>query len=149
MTFRSRAWLSSRKDSLSSFMRLSLAERWLLIKALFLVGSLTLGLHILPFPVLRRLTSRAPASEIDSSFSIKRLIWSVDVASQFVPGAKCLARAMAAQVLLAEYGRGAQLRIGVSKSESQLQAHAWLEDGGIVLIGGSVGGYKPLPLECS
>jgi hypothetical protein len=149
MTFRPKAWLRSRKNKLSSFLRLSLAEKWLLINALFLIGAITLGLYILPFRVLRRLTSRPPAAEIDSSVSVKRLIWSVDVAGQLMPGAKCLARAMVAQVLLAEHGRAAQLRIGVAKSESQLQAHAWLEEGGRVLIGGSVGDYKPLPLECS
>lgn len=134
-------------SKLVSFLRLPVAEKRLIIKALFLVWAVSLGLCILPLSRLRKLIAKTPNIEIDSSFSVKQLIWSVDAASRCVPVAKCLARAMAAQVLLAEHGHRSELCIGVAKVESQLKAHAWLEDEGKVLIGGSVCDYKPLPLD--
>jgi hypothetical protein len=58
----------------------------------------------------------------------------VGVASRFIPGARCLARAMAAQLLLARAGHLADLRIGVRKDGNSLDAHAWLEFEGVPLF---------------
>jgi hypothetical protein len=124
-----------------------MAEKRLLIRALFLVWIIRLCLLILPFRMLRHLAMGRPVVEIDPAFSVNRLIWSVEIASLFVPGAKCLARAMAAQLLLAEYGHRADLRIGVAKRDNKFQAHAWLEDKSEVLIGGPVECYTPLLLK--
>jgi hypothetical protein len=61
---------------------------------------------------------------------------------------KCLARALATQHLLAVNGYGAQLRIGVAKESSgKLEAHAWVEYQGNVIIGGlqHLSAFTPLP----
>jgi hypothetical protein len=51
-------------------------------------------------------------------------------------GAKCLARALVCQVLMARRGYSPELRIGVAKSqEGTLEAHAWIESQGQVVIG--------------
>ena len=144
MTFQLKALLNSGTNLVRSFLHLPLAQKRLLIRALFLVWMIRLGLLVLRFNRLRRLATSLPAAEIDPSFSLERLIWAVEIASQFVPGAKCLARAMAAQLLLSEHGHRAELRIGVAKSDNKFQAHAWLEDEGKVLIGGPAGCYTPL-----
>ncbi|NEQ84407.1 MAG: lasso peptide biosynthesis B2 protein, partial [Moorea sp. SIO2I5] len=49
---------------------------------------------------------------------------------------KCLARALTSYTLMVQYGYVPQLRIGVAKGESgQLEAHAWVENQGLVVIG--------------
>ncbi|WP_417598673.1 lasso peptide biosynthesis B2 protein [Novosphingobium aquae] len=51
--------------------------------------------------------------------------------------ATCLVRALALQHMLARNGHESELRIGVARAGSKLQAHAWLIDkSGEVLVGG-------------
>jgi Transglutaminase-like superfamily len=57
--------------------------------------------------------------------------------SAFVPGASCLTQALATRVLLADEGHSSTLRLGMARIEGRLQAHAWLESGGAVVVGGA------------
>ncbi len=54
-----------------------------------------------------------------------------------MPGqVKCLARALTTQVIIRRQGYTPDLRIGVAKDEAnRLEAHAWLELQGYVVIG--------------
>ena len=64
-----------------------------------------------------------------------RLAWAVYVASRNVPFATtCLDRALALFRLLRAEGLAAELRIGVRTSEGALEAHAWVEHNGVVLL---------------
>jgi hypothetical protein len=141
------------------------ADRWLLAHATFLVVAVRLGLWLLPFRIVRRLivsvsgsgtssdgnATRPLAPSGSGGWGVKatpeRIAWAVNVASQYVPAAACLSRALAAEVLLAWHGYPAQLRIGVAKgARGQLEAHAWLEREGQILIGGAVHDrFRPLP----
>ncbi len=63
-------------------------------------------------------------------------------------GAKCLARALTTQVLLNRQGYLPDLRIGVAKATAgQLEAHAWVEYQGRIVIGqlNDLSRYLPLP----
>ncbi len=131
--------------------RLPAAKRWLLIEAALLLEVVKLGMMLLPFTTLRRLLGRAAGVLIEPRRadhpSADEVVWAVEVASQYTPGAKtCLARALAVQVLLVRRGQPALLRIGVLKTEQeQFRAHAWVETEGKVVIGGSeTGRYAPL-----
>lgn len=65
------------------------------------------------------------------------LNWAITRAARFVPGASCLTQALSLQVLLARRGLGSRLCIGVRKGgQKSFEAHAWVERGGRVLIGG-------------
>ena len=58
-------------------------------------------------------------------------------ASRRVPKATCLTQAIALRTLLARDGKESELRIGVAKAEDgRLEAHAWLESDGRIVIGG-------------
>jgi Transglutaminase-like superfamily len=127
---------------LHRFIRLPATQRWLLIRAALLLWSTKLGLWLLPFQTLRRLLAkfaprpaRVPGTD---RLSRERVVWAVETAARHMPLANtCLTQALAAQVLLAQRGYPALLRIGVVKGENDnLQAHAWLESGGEVVIGG-------------
>ncbi len=132
--------MRSKVQPLYKFVSLSLAERRLLAEAALWVAFVRLGLWLMPFQNLRRLLARL-AQPSDLAHSLKlppaRITWAVQAASRFVPQATCLTQALAAQVLLRRHGYPADLRIGVSLEKSKLQAHAWLESQGKVVMGGS------------
>jgi len=101
-----------------------------------------LGLWLFSFQALRRFLdglTQAPVKprETEQS-SAEKVIWAVEAAGRRMPRARtCLTQALAAQVLLARRGRPALLHIGVSRKEQEeFEAHAWLESGGEVMIGG-------------
>ncbi len=134
------------------FSHLTTAERWLLIKAALLLETIKLGMWLLAFRTLRRLltrTAHTPRARLAHAArpSAERVAWAVEAASRHTPGIKtCLAQALAAQVLLARRGYPALLHIGAVRGErEQFEAHAWVETGGKVVIGGSdLGRYTPL-----
>jgi hypothetical protein len=131
-------------EHLRKFLRLPTVEKRLLIKAALLLETIRLGMWLLPFRTLRRLTSWVVDAPIkprraDNS-SAEMVVWAVEAASRQTPGVKtCLAQALATQVLLARRGYPALLHIGVVRGEQeQFQAHAWVvTQEGKVVIGGS------------
>lgn len=133
--------------------RLSAADRRLLIEATLLLGMVAPGLRLLPFETVRRLMARAAQtlarSQKSDDDAAKRAVWAVMAASRYVPRAGvCLTQALAAQTMLARRGHPALLRIGVVKDEERrLQAHAWLESGGEVVIGGAANLERFVPLS--
>ena len=69
----------------------------------------------------------------------ERLGWGMTKASQFVPKTTCLTQALGTQVLLGRRGHLTLIHIGVAKGEEgRLEAHAWLESRGKVVLGGLV-----------
>lgn len=123
------------------------SERRDLVLALLVVAVVRLALWLVPLGSLLRLLERVPAprQRVASDPSPAHLLWSVRAASRWVPRATCLTQALAARWLLARRGFDAVLRIGVTRSESGIQGHAWLERDGRVLIGGAdPGRYAPL-----
>lgn len=126
------------------------ADRGLVLWALLLLGFIRLGLRFLRFQRLQAILAIlscpvAPAQQI----SVYKLVWSVTTASGLMPNVKCLARALAAQTLLRRQGYEAELKLGVAKASKALLAHAWIELGGRVVMGGignSVKRYQPLTI---
>lgn len=126
---------------LHKFLHLTSGDRRLLVSTALLLAAVRLGLRLLPFRILQRVLNRlasAPAGSLGANrSSVDRLVWAVTVASHYVPKATCLTQALAAQVLLGRRGHLSQLRVGVAKGEEgQLEAHAWLESQGKVIVGG-------------
>jgi hypothetical protein len=112
-----------------------------------------LGLWLLPFQVVLRILEipkrkTAELSKANPAVPLDRYIWAVKAASQYVPAATCLAQALATQTLLTKNGYRADLRIGVLKTkEGQLEAHAWVESDGKIVIGNlpDLARYSALP----
>ena len=126
-----------------------MAEKRLLIAALFCTAAVRAGLWLLPFQTIRRIVGRAATGDRRpraGEFTVQRLVRAVATASRCVPCASCLTQAMAAQVLLSRHGYASCLRIGVAKEASgPFEAHAWLERDGEVILGGTdTGRYTPL-----
>ena len=134
----------------SKFFHLKSVEKHLLFRVWILLGLIRLGLGMLPFLTLKNLLTRvgpmlAVLAGENERFSVERLAWAVGVTSRFVPKATCLAKALAVHVLLQQAGHQAFLHIGVNGKEGGLEAHAWVESQGRVLIGGvDLNSYTPL-----
>ena len=132
---------------------LSNNDRRLLLGAFVLVVLIRLGLWFLPFRVWRRLLSRLTGHYVPedgndpapAAAEAKRVAWAVGSTSRFVPSASCLTQAVAAKVLMNRRGIPSRLHIGVAKGDSNtLEAHAWVEYDGRVIIGGGVARYTRL-----
>lgn len=138
---------------LHKFLGLPPADRRLLLKAALLLGAIRLGLWLLSFQSLRQLVARLAQTstrlrDADLS-SISRVAWAVATVSRFMPKTHtCLTQALATQVLLGRRGHPTHLRIGVARSPAgQLQAHAWVESEGLIVIGrlDDLARYSSLP----
>lgn len=126
-------------EKLRKFVRLPLDQQWLLCKAAALLTAVRLLLFALPYPSVRPLLSRAcRRAGIESSFAPEKYAWSVTAASAIVPGGKhCLSQALTLHILLVRRGFASTICYGVQRhAASPLLAHAWVEYGGKVLIGG-------------
>ncbi|MBW4516109.1 MAG: lasso peptide biosynthesis B2 protein [Timaviella obliquedivisa GSE-PSE-MK23-08B] len=134
------------------------SDRLHLLNAFLLLSLIRLSLWLLPFRLVLKLVQRLSnplqisqkgGSPVSPDYPISHIVWRVNVSSQYMPGgAKCLARALTTQVLLHRQGYLPDLRIGVAKAAAgQLEAHAWVEYQGRVVIGQlkDLARYLPLP----
>lgn len=139
---------------LQKLLNLAQRDRWLIIRTLLLLGTIRLGLKLLPFQTLRRLFKkisqpREKLQEIDKTF-VNKVSWAVKRVSRYIPGTQCLAQALATQVLLEQQNYPTQLCIGFARSEhGQISAHAWVECKEQVVIGGTrnMNRYITVPIQ--
>jgi hypothetical protein len=79
---------------------------------------------------------------------VERTLWAVRATGRrLLPERPCLTQALVGRFLLAQHGLDASIQIGVTKEESDLKAHAWLEHEGTIILGGaqSRDKYQPFP----
>ena len=129
------------------------SDLWLVLRVFTLLGLVRLGLWLISFSKLRGFLVSIPEkfSFFYDCKKIDKLIWAINVSSRYMPGkVKCLARALTAEVLLQCNGYFPELRIGVMKEkEGKLEAHAWVENQGKVIIGKlqNLEQFKPLATQ--
>lgn len=99
--------------------------------SVFSLGRVTRG--------LRRTAMRLPQWSDATPSDRRRAAWAAHaVGRRLLPERPCLTQALVLQYLLLRRGDdAAELHIGVAKSDDDLQAHAWVERNGRVLIGGT------------
>lgn len=78
---------------------------------------------------------------------IARVAFAIPRAAARVPWrATCLVQALAAKRWLERLGVASRLKLGARKTgEQALDAHAWLEAGGRIVVGGDIGDYAEFP----
>lgn len=134
----------------AAFQRLSRGERRLLLEAVLLLPLVAVALRWFG---LRRtqalLVAKLRREALDTAaqgMPAEAIAAIVAQASRHTLGRpRCLAQALVLWRLLRRAGQPADLRIGVRKPGSLLQAHAWVECGGAVLdvAGGGAAGFAP------
>jgi len=126
--------------ALIRFLRLDGTERLLLLKTFAWVWIASVILRLLPFAVVQSLSASRTTrnGHLQGRRPIGRILWAIDVANRYVPGTSCLSLALAGRKMLNKEGYPAHLHIGVAKDlASSFAAHAWVESGGKIVIGGN------------
>lgn len=126
---------------LRKFTSLPRNDQKLLARTAILLWLVRLGLWLLPYEKLRSFLFRnsgAAAPEVVENVSVEQVVRGVKTMSRYVPAATCLTKALVTMVLLRRAGHEASLRIGVTRLQfGSLEAHAWVESNGKVVIGGN------------
>lgn len=139
---------------LHKFLNRSWADRVLLVRAFGLVTAVRVGLSVLPYRTVQRLTRTAwpprrlslDSPEAMSTYR-RRVVQSVSSVGRRLLGDKpCLTQALVAQRMLSAADYETELKIGVTKDGQELLAHAWLERDGRIVIGGGNSRARYVPL---
>jgi len=132
-----------------TFFGLSRLERRLALKTIALVACVRLGLWLLPFRAIQRLSGKLGRIKRDrcGQATTSEIVSAIRLASRYVPRATCLVQAFAAQILLGWHGHAGKVHIGVARDgKLGFRAHAWVESQGRVIIGESdeLASYSPM-----
>jgi hypothetical protein len=146
--------LSWSNSAAGKFVSLPARDRALIAEAVFAVAAVKLALALVRFQrlliLLEKASFRFRARQLDERPAAGRIVWAIDAASGRIPLVNsCLPRALAARFLLVRWGYPAELSIGVARNnDGKLEAHAWVETLGKVVIGESQPGYfSPLAVS--
>lgn len=129
--------------------QLSASDWLLLMRAMGWFVVVELGLRLFALKTLLAILERGGRSgEMRTgrgSASPDRAAYCVELASRLDPfDATCLKKALVLYALLKRKGVDVRLVIGATKAGRKLDAHAWLEHQGRVIIGESSDPYAPL-----
>ncbi len=109
------------------------------------VTSARIAIATLPFHTLKLVTKKLKRGALhfsslqsDNPANARQVAAAIEQAGRYIPGAKCLARALAGSVLLARHGHDSTLYLGVRHPSGEFGAHAWLEWNGQVVVGGPI-----------
>jgi hypothetical protein len=123
-------------------------ERRAVTRAGLLIAGLQLALAVLPFRrvmggvyrVARPHASVGSGPGEHSQFDRDLAVWAVEAAGRrLLSRNPCLPKALAVLILFRRGGEDAEMHVGVTRElDGSVQAHAWVESGGQVVIGGDV-----------
>jgi hypothetical protein len=124
-------------------------ERALMLEAAALLPVVKLVQAALPFKRWRSLLTHRRPPRGSTRFSEQAIAQAVDRARRGVPGVyKCLPVAYAGHLLLHRHGHASTVQVGVARdAEGKVEAHAWVECRGRVLLGElpDLGRFVPFP----
>jgi hypothetical protein len=115
-------------------------------RAALLVAAAAAAIRLLPLRTARRLAARlagAPSAP-PAPGERDRIGRAVAGAARRIPGATCLARAVAAEALLRARGLPAALHVAWDARGGRLDAHAFAASGGVPVGDGGAGGRAAL-----
>ena len=146
--------MSAVRRALSKLAALPKDERRLLLEAALLLPLVYTLQSTLPFRRWRALLTQAPlppaaASRAPPAATPPQIAQAIERARRGVPGVyKCLPQAYAGHLLLHHHGHDSVVQVGVARdAKGGVEAHAWVELGGKILIGElpDLGRFVPLP----
>lgn len=118
-------------------------EKRLVLEALVRLASVRIELAVsAPCLVLERRTGPG-----DSRHSPRQIGLSIERAAKLIPRTTCLPKALAVARMLRSRGYDCKLRLGLKEQDRRVVAHAWVEVGSEVILGGScnISDFKKLP----
>ena len=129
--------------------QLSVSDCLLLVQAVGWLAVVEAGVRLLTLKallgILEGSSRRSEFNRYEGPVKSDRAAYLVQLASRVDPfGATCLKKALVLYALLKRRGLDVKLVIGATKAGEKLDAHAWLEHQGRVIIGESSERYAPL-----
>ena len=122
---------------LRSVLAVSTRERLLVAEAAVLLVGVWAAIRVIAHTRLRSGLDSLPAPLLESDTAREDVGWAVDAADGATPGDRsCLVRALVAEAMLERRGHETVLRFGVDGADRDMEAHAWLESGGEIVVGG-------------
>lgn len=121
-----------------NWLSLSATEKRLCLKLFVMMMAIRFSLWWIPFRKVhgRVLDCCRPATGAPKvALAPIRIAKLVRAVAPFVPRATCLTQAMAAQIVLAQWGFEPKLCFGGKRVGDKLKAHAWVEVDGEIVIG--------------
>lgn len=122
----------------------------MLRRATIRVATVRFQLSVRPISaVLAHVDKTSARPYADQGVDVATVVWGVKAAGRRLLGKNpCLTEALAVWSLLRQYGAESRIRIGVAREGSELEAHAWVERDGEILVGGdeSPSNYVPFPV---
>lgn len=122
-----------------------------LLKAIRLLARARLEHRLKPIKTVLQRFEPAGSSADATAAEVEIAAWAINAAAARVPWrSDCLLQAMAGSMWLDAIDRNYRLNIGVRKNAAnELEAHAWLTSGGLVVTGHlpDLDAFSPIPLE--
>lgn len=131
--------MASLSQRISGYFRRSGEERRVFIVSLFLLPTLALAMNRVGFKRLRGWLEARTSPEFvtptpETTERARQIAKMVNLAARLSPyKANCLKRSLALWWLLRRRHIDSELKIGVRKGKNGLEAHAWVEIGGVIL----------------
>ena len=130
--------IASVTRKLRRFGELSLADKWLLMRAAAWLGIARLRLAITPFEKLAGELPKEQGASAPDPDLLERVGFAVSAAAANVPWrSDCFPQTIAARSLLKTYGLASTVHLGVERVDDDLAGHAWLTCGDTVVTGGA------------
>lgn len=125
-------------------------RRWALVaKASVLVVATRAALLALPYRTVRDAFDRLPVGRpAPDPIRARDAAWAVEAAGRRLLGRKpCLPQALVGQWMLRRAGVETEFKLGVARNAAGIHAHAWLEHGGQIVVGGRGSAVLYVPLQ--
>jgi Transglutaminase-like superfamily len=127
---------------LRRFLSLERSDRWLVLEAVGLTAAVWIGVSVLRYAAVRRILdacTRIPgaAGGDEPRARAHRICWATSAVAARFAGATCLVQALTAETMMRRRGLVPVVRLGIRmrRSPTPLEAHAWLEYDGVVVLG--------------
>ena len=133
-------------SKVKSFFNLSASDRLLVLETLALLGLARAAVLVLPFRWValalgqkRNAAFEESETDVLPKAKVRRIAWAVKYVGRHTPWqSNCLAQAIAGRFMLKRRRIAGTIYFGMIKdSVGELEAHAWLRSGDIILTGGS------------
>jgi hypothetical protein len=122
---------------LRSVLALSARERLLVAEAAVLLVGVGAAVRVVAYTRVRALLGSMPAPLLGGEATPEDVGWAVDAADGATSGDRsCLVRALVAEAMLERRRHETTLRFGVDDTGAAMEAHAWLESNGEIIVGG-------------
>lgn len=135
-------WFLSLKVKVAAFCYQPIQRKTAFLESFIWLGLARGSVLLFPFrsltPYLGGLNQETSEVSLQSELAVvDQIAWAIATSSRYTPWrSNCLARAIAAKIMLRRRRITSTLYLGLKRNADQLEAHAWLRSGEKIVTGG-------------